>query len=238
MNQVVLGDEGVVGGVEGEEPVPVGVEAKQDGGGAQRACQARRPDRRPRGGRAHDSDVVEGDGGGRGGGDTGSEVPALVAGGVGGEVEHVAVAGVVDGQEEPEEAGPVALGADEEVGEAGQRVGAAADAGAGGGAGRGEPREAEAGRGGVGGDDEEEEGEEEGYGDEREEEDPPPPLARPGAAPSPGAPSHASQPHGRRRGGAGEGARSRTLWLCREVNGVAAAWIGSPSVGRRRRRWC
>lgn len=64
---------------------------------------------------------------------------------------------------------PVAPGADEEVGEAGERVGAAADSG--GGAGGGEPREAEACRGGVGGEEEEEEREEEGNGDQREEED-------------------------------------------------------------------
>lgn len=32
--RTVLGDEGIIGGVEGEEPVPVGVEAEQDSSGA------------------------------------------------------------------------------------------------------------------------------------------------------------------------------------------------------------
>lgn len=61
MNQIVLGNEGIIGGVEGEEPVPVGVEAEQDS----------------------------------------SKVPALVVGGVGREVEDVAVPWVVDCEEEP-----------------------------------------------------------------------------------------------------------------------------------------
>lgn len=115
-----MGDEGVVGGVDGEEPVPVGVEAEQDGGGAERAGEPGGPDGCPRGGCADDGDVAECTYGGSGGGYPGGEVQALRVGGVGGEVEDVAVAGVVDREEEPEEAGPVSPGAGEEVRKAGR----------------------------------------------------------------------------------------------------------------------
>ncbi|KAF0903073.1 hypothetical protein E2562_024054 [Oryza meyeriana var. granulata] len=57
------------------------VEAKQDGGGAERAGETGGADGRPRGRRANHSR--------RGRGNPSGEVPALGIGGVGGEVEHV-----------------------------------------------------------------------------------------------------------------------------------------------------
>ncbi|KAF0923317.1 hypothetical protein E2562_005278, partial [Oryza meyeriana var. granulata] len=89
-----------VGGVGGE------VEAEQDYGGAERAGKTGGADGRPRSRRANDGDVSEHTYGERGSSDPSGEVPALGIGGVGGEVEHVAVARVVDREEEPRRRGP------------------------------------------------------------------------------------------------------------------------------------
>ncbi|KAF0931884.1 hypothetical protein E2562_007076 [Oryza meyeriana var. granulata] len=82
------------------------MEAEQDGGGAEHAGETGGADGRPRGRRANDGDVLERTYGGHGGGDLGGKVPALSVEGVDGEVEHVAVARVVDHEEEPRRQGP------------------------------------------------------------------------------------------------------------------------------------
>lgn len=199
--RTVLGHEGVVRGVEGEEPVPVRMETEQHGGGAESAGETGGSHRRSRSRRANDSDIPKCSHGGGGSGDSGGEAQALVVRRVGGEVEDVAIARVVHRQKEPEEAAPVSTAASEEVSEAGRRIGPAPDGGSGG-SGRDEAREAEARRG----EEEEDEGEEEGDGSQRQEERPPPPLA---GDPAPGASSRAHHPHayghGLRRRGSGEG---------------------------------
>lgn len=127
MNQVILCDEGVVGGIEGEEPVPVSVEPEQHGRSAERAGESGGPHGRPGGGIANNNHVLECSHGGRRGDDPGGEAQALVVWRVGGEVEHVPVARVVNREEEPEEAAPVAARAGQQVRQAGRLAGPAAD---------------------------------------------------------------------------------------------------------------
>lgn len=108
----ILCNEGVVCGIEGEEPIPVGVESEQHGRSAERAGEPGGPHGRPGGGFADNSNVLECSDSGCSGDDPGGEAQALVVGRVGGEVEHVPVTRVVDREEEPEEAAPVAARAD------------------------------------------------------------------------------------------------------------------------------
>lgn len=96
MPPTILCDEGVVRGIEGEEPVPVRVEPEQHGRSAERAGEPGGPHGCPGGGLADNNNVLECSHGGRGGDDPGGEAQALVVGRVGGEVEHVPVARVVD----------------------------------------------------------------------------------------------------------------------------------------------
>ena len=95
MNQVVLGEERVIGGAERDEPVPLGVEPEQGGGGAERGGEAGGAHGGARGGAADDVDVPEGGDCGRGPRDGGGELEALGLGRVRGEVEQVLVPGVV-----------------------------------------------------------------------------------------------------------------------------------------------
>jgi hypothetical protein len=220
--RTILGHKGVVGGVEGEEPVPVRVEPEQHSCGAESASETGGTHRRPRGRGADNGDIPESSHCWGGSGNPSSEAPALVVGRVGGEVEDVTIPRVVHREEKPEEPAPFAPSAREEVREAGRRIGPAPDGGSGGRHGGGEAREAETRRG----EEEENEGEEEGDGRQRQEGRPPPPLAR---DPAPRASSRA--PHSRARG---DGSRGRWSWggRFRWNQDGAAAWIDS---GRRRR---
>jgi hypothetical protein len=145
--RTILGHKGVVGGVEGEEPVPVRVEPEQHSCGAESASETGGTHRRPRGRGADNGDIPERSHC-RGGSDNpSSEALALVVGRVGGEVEDVTIPRVVHREEKPEEPAPVAPSPREEVREAGWRIGPAPDGGSGGRHGGGEAREAEARRG-------------------------------------------------------------------------------------------
>lgn len=128
-NLTVLGDKGVIGGVERDEPVPLGIQPEQRGGGAEGGGEAGGPHRGARGGAADDVNVPEGAHGGGGARDGGGELGALGVGRVGGEVEQVLVPGVVDGQQQPQEPPPVPAPAREEVGEGRRRRGSPAHVG-------------------------------------------------------------------------------------------------------------
>jgi len=164
LNLTVLGEKGVVGGVERDEPVPLRIEPEHRGGRTQRGGEAGGAHWGARGGPAHDIDISEGAHGGCGARDGRGELGALGGRRVGGEVEQVAVPGVVDGEEQPQELPAVASPPREQVREGRRRGGAPAHVG-----GRREARE-ERGRGGEARERGEEEQErDEGDGDEREQ---------------------------------------------------------------------
>lgn len=164
MNQVVLGEKGVVGGVERDEPVPLRIEPEHRGGRTQRGGEAGGAHWGARGGPAHDIKVPEGAHGGGGARDGRGELGALGGRRVGGEVEQVAVPGVVDGEEQPQELPAVASPPREQVGEGGRRGGAPAHVG-----GRREAREERGGGGEARERGEEEQQRDEGDGDQREQ---------------------------------------------------------------------
>lgn len=117
VQQIVLGNEGVIGGAEINEPIPVitlrqsnsgGVESVGDHGGATVGDEV---------GLGDDPDVaelLEGEVAVH----VACEEAAVFRGGVAVEVEDVAVAGVVEGGERAEDGGGVGGGAGDEVGEA------------------------------------------------------------------------------------------------------------------------
>jgi hypothetical protein len=164
LNLTVLGEKGVVGGVERDEPVPLRIQPEHRGGRTERGGEAGRSHWGARGGPAHDIDVREGAHGGSGARDGRGELGALGGRRVGGEVEQVAVPGVVDGEEQPQELPAVPPAAREQVGEGGRCGGASAHVG-----GWREAREECGGGGEARERGEEEQERDEGDGDEREQ---------------------------------------------------------------------
>jgi hypothetical protein len=164
LNLTVLGEKRVVGGAKRDEPVPLRIEPEHRGGGAERGGKAGGAHWGARGGPAHDMNVPEGAHGGSGARGGRGELGALGIRRVGGEVEQVAVPGVVDGEEQPQELPAVPSAAREQVGEGGRRGGAPAHVG-----GRREAREERGGGGEARERGEEEQERDDGDGDEREQ---------------------------------------------------------------------
>lgn len=116
-----MGKERVIpSGVEIHKPIPVLADPEQHGGAVQQRGKGGRPGLVGVVGPADDVDVPNRSEGGEGT-DPAREILPLLLGGKEVEVEEVEVAGVVDGEEEAEDAGGVAGGAGEEVGEGGRR---------------------------------------------------------------------------------------------------------------------
>lgn len=127
MNQVVLGDKGVIGGVERDEPVPLRIQPEQRGGCSERGGEAGGSHRGSRGGSANDIDVAERADGGGGVRDGRGQLVALGLRRIRREVEQVPVPGVVDGEEQPKELPPLPATPGEQVRERGRRGSSAAE---------------------------------------------------------------------------------------------------------------
>ena len=164
MNLTVLGDKGVVGGVERDEPVPLGIQAQQRGRGAERSRESRGSHRCASGGAANDIDIPEGAHGGRGARHGGGQRDALGLGRIGREVEQVAVPGMVDREQQPQQLPPLPSPPRQHVREGRRRGCPAADVG-----GRREAREERGGGGEARERGEEEQQRDEGDRHEREE---------------------------------------------------------------------
>ena len=116
--RTVLGNEGVIGGAEVDEPVPVMGVGEGDGGGVEGVGDHGGTAVGDEVGFGDKADVAEEPEGGVAV-EVGGEEVAFLGGGVAVEVEDVAVAGMVEGGEGAEEGGGVAGGGGDEVGEDG-----------------------------------------------------------------------------------------------------------------------
>lgn len=120
MKKIVLGEERVIlSGIEIEKPIPVLADPEQDGGGVEQRRESRGAALVGVVSPADDVDIPNRSEGGEVT-DPAREMLPLLLGGEEVQVEEVEVAGVVEGEEEAEDAGGVAGGAGEEVGEGGR----------------------------------------------------------------------------------------------------------------------